>query len=152
MVDWVAWVDCWKITSVNWGYFFYKTLNFLLIWSLVLSILVEIIVKSLPYSLSNFNKVLISLELHMAIDFLSPFFLVISFSFTPTFSSKAISSMTVDMVDTDKSMLRFSWLWNSSTVMQKTLPTVPEPEETARLVEVHCHVGVNAWIVHGEVW
>lgn len=44
--------------------------------------------------------------------------------------------MTVEMVETD-SMLELTCEWQSSTVLQKTLPALPKPEESASLVECH---------------
>ncbi len=56
--------------------------------------------------------------------------------------------MTVEMVETD-SMLELVCEWQSSTVMQKTLPALPEPEEGAGLVKVHA--GVAAGVVAGSL-
>lgn len=45
-----------KIASAKCGHFFSKTLNFLLIWSRVLVICVEMVAKSLPNRLNKVTK------------------------------------------------------------------------------------------------
>jgi len=110
-----------KMTSAKLGFCFSKTLNFRLICALLLSILVEIIVKSLPYSFKSRTKVLISLGVQIA-AFLGV--LAMCFSLRLWVCWSAISSMTVEMVETD-SMLELTCEWQSSTVLQKTLPALP---------------------------
>ena len=102
---------------------FSKTLNFLLIWSLLLVILVAIMVKSLPYSLNRQTKLLIScLVQYATLRFWAFWGFWIFWVFFVSLSWRVSSSMKVPSVETVNYALEFSWLWEESTVMQKTLP------------------------------
>ena len=102
---------------------FSKTLNFLLIWSLLLVILVAIMVKSLPYSLNRQTKLLIScLVQYATLRFWAFWSFWIFWVFFVSLSWRVSSSMKVPSVETVNYALEFSWLWEESTVMQKTLP------------------------------
>jgi hypothetical protein len=134
-----------KITSAKCGYCFSSTLNLRLICALLLSIRVAIMVKSHPYSLNSRTKAAMSLGVQMA-AFLAGLLILLSLRLWMRW--RASSSMAVEMVETD-SMLVLSWEWQSSTVKQKTLPALPEPEEGAGLVEVHAaHAGIVAGGLH----
>jgi hypothetical protein len=54
------------MASVIWGWVFYSILNLRLIWSLLLFMWVDIMLKSVPYCLRSANKVLISLLVQIA--------------------------------------------------------------------------------------
>ena len=69
--------------------FFSITLNFLLIWSLVLPIILEILTKSVPYSSTSYSNLRISALVQDAIIF----FLVFYFFSVISWSSSTIESI-----------------------------------------------------------
>ena len=117
---------------------FSRALNLRLTCSLSLPILLPIIPKSVPYSLSKVMRVAIYWRVQVA-DFLLPpircFFTLLP---KAPLSPNSIYSMAVEMVDTGDSMLELPWECQSSTVKQKTLPTEPQPHEAGRLIH-NCH-------------